>query len=631
MKQNKEYEVRSAEILIDSDSESRKVCGYAVRFDSDSVDMGFTERICKGAITEDTIRRSDVLALLNHNSDKVLARSKFGVGSMKLTVDDKGLFYEFDAPDTEAGNELLQQLRRQEITASSFAFTVKSSAENERWYRDANGVSRRDIYHIEQLYDCSPVYFPAYEMTSCSRRSLEALTADEIEKTEELEKEPQTAEETRSEEVIEQVAETPAQEPNDVPEPVETETVTENAEEPAEETVEEPVTVEQNDTENTEEAVAEPVETVNDNDTIEEPKERSLEASETNNKNSNIRTTMNSFNLLKAIRSVAFNEKMDAITESVLAKGAEEWRASGRELTGQIQIPSEIRTITITDEHDDVVEAEVMDLIRPLFANKVLGNARQISGLKGDVRYPIISKTLPGVGFEGEITQDSESSNTFNSILLQPHRLSGTIYVSKQFLLQESVGAQQALSDLLIESLAQKLEKTYLGAGAADNSNGKNIPAGLFYGVTSGSVSNFKDLCSFEGQALENCYNLDAMRYILNPKAWAEIRGTFQYGGKTTRMVMEGNEIDGRAFDISQNLGAANSKTIALVNWDDIVAATWAGVELSIDSNSVTMARSGQVAITVSMFVDIKRLRDEAVQLATIGSGSTTIDPSVGA
>lgn len=624
MKQQKEYEVRSAEILIDSDSESRKVCGYAVRFDSDSVDMGFTERIVKGAITEDTIRRSDVLALLNHNSDKVLARSKFGVGSMKLTVDDKGLYYEFEAPDTVAGNELLQQLRRQEITASSFAFTVKSSAENERWYRDANGVSRRDIYHIEQLYDCSPVYFPAYEMTSCSRRSLEALTADEIEKTEELEKEPQTAEETRSEEVIEQVAETPAQEPNDAPEPVETEAVTENAEESAEETVE------QNDTENTEEVVTEPVETVNDNDTIEEPKERSLEASDTNNKISNIRT-MNSFNLLKAIRSVAFNEKMDAITESVLEKGAEEWRNSGRELTGQIQIPSEIRTITIADEHDDVVEAEVMDLIRPLFANKVLGNARQISGLKGDVRYPIISKTLPGVGFEGEITQDSESTNTFNSILLQPHRLSGTIYVSKQFLMQESVGAEQALKDLLIESLAQKLEKTYLGAGAADNTNGKNIPAGLFYGVTAESVANFKDLCAFEAEAVDNCYNLDAMKYVLNPKAWAEIRGSFQYGGKTTRMVMEGNEIDGRAFDISQNLGAANSKTLALVNWDDIVAATWAGVELSIDSNSVTMARTGQVAITVSMFVDIKKLRDEAVQLATIGSGSTTVDTSVGA
>lgn len=69
MKHNKEYEVRSAEIMIDSDnSESRKVCGYAVRFDSDSVDMGFTERICKGAITEETVKRSDLLALLNHDS-----------------------------------------------------------------------------------------------------------------------------------------------------------------------------------------------------------------------------------------------------------------------------------------------------------------------------------------------------------------------------------------------------------------------------------------------------------------------------------------------------------------------------------------------------------------------------------
>lgn len=541
---------------------------------------------------------------------------------MKLTVDDNGLFYEFEAPHTAAGDELLEQLKRGEITASSFAFTVKPSGENERWYRDANGTSRRDIFHIEQLYDCSPVYYPAYEMTSCSRRSLEALTEEEQAKVEELEKEPQTADETRSEEVTEQTAENTAVEPAEAPEAVIEDTATETEEAVTEET--------ETTTETVEEVVEEPAETVNDNETNEEPTERSLEATENDIKNSINRKPMkNEFNLLKAIRSVAFNEKMDAITEGVLAKGDEEWRSSGRDMNGQIHIPCETRTITIADEGDDVTSVEVMDLIRPLFENKVLGNARQISGLKGDVRFPIISKTLPGVGFEGEITQDTESANTFSSILLQPHRLSGTIYVSKQFLMQESVGAAQALKDLLIESLAQKLEKTYLGNGAADNTNGKNIPAGLFNGVTPESVANFKDLCAFEGAALDNCYNLDAMKYILNPKAWAEIRGSFQYGGKTTRMVMEGNEIDGRAYDISQNLGAANSKTIALVNWDDIVAATWAGVELSIDSNSVTMARTGQVAITVSMYVDIKKLRNEAVQLATIGSGSA-IDTSIG-
>ena len=71
------------------------------------------------------IEKSDILCLLNHNEDKgVLARSKFGVGSLSLSVDSTGLKYRFDAPNTAVGNELLEGLRRGDISTSSFAFTI---------------------------------------------------------------------------------------------------------------------------------------------------------------------------------------------------------------------------------------------------------------------------------------------------------------------------------------------------------------------------------------------------------------------------------------------------------------------------------------------------------------------------
>lgn len=49
----------------------RHIEGYAVRFNSMSEDMGFFETIAPDSITEDTIKNSDVFALLNHESDKV--------------------------------------------------------------------------------------------------------------------------------------------------------------------------------------------------------------------------------------------------------------------------------------------------------------------------------------------------------------------------------------------------------------------------------------------------------------------------------------------------------------------------------------------------------------------------------
>lgn len=163
------------------DSESRTVEGMAVVFDSPSEDLGWTEVIHRGAITPDTIKESDVLAKFNHQDDKVLARSKNGVGSLLLEVDDKGVRYMFDAPKTALGDELLEYLKRGDITASSFAFSIdKTDKEAERWYKK-DGRIYRDIYHIHRLYDVSPVFQPAYEATSCSARFKEVKAlSDEI-------------------------------------------------------------------------------------------------------------------------------------------------------------------------------------------------------------------------------------------------------------------------------------------------------------------------------------------------------------------------------------------------------------------------------------------------------------------
>lgn len=645
MKTKNEVEIRAGQISL-RDNESRTVCGYAVRYDSDSVDLGFTERIMRGAITDETIKNSDILALLNHDEQKVLARCRYGSGSMRLEAREDGLYYEFEAPKTAAGEELLEQLRRNEITASSFAFTVMPSADNERWYRGEDGAARRDIYHIERLYDCSPVYFPAYEMTSCSKRSLEELTEEEQKEVDELKNELVAVHE-EVQAVAEELKDAENQkveEKSEEEEPKTEETPDENPAEPAEE----PKTEEKSDDEETEEKPEESAETedekpadeatednneekseeTDEEDDKDEQTRSSVKINKENQKTTNISMKKNKFNLVKAIRAAAFGGQMDAVTNAVIEEGRKDFRNAGRNYSGQIVLPGEERAITVATEHDDTVEVEFQSLLKPLFENKVLGNARHITGLVGDIKYPIISKTNAGAAWEGEVTKNDESTNTFDSLTLSPHRLSTTIFISKQFLMQESIGAEQAIKDLLLESLAQKLEKTFLSAAAADNTGGKNIPAGLFNGVTADTVKDFEGLCEFEGKAVENCYDLDKMKYLLNPKAWSTIRGTFVYPGKHTAMVMEGNDIDGRGYDISQNFGAANSKTIGLVSWGDIVVAEWGGTELLIDANSVEMARTAQVAITLNAWFDCKKLRPEAVQIATIGNANS-IDTSI--
>lgn len=155
-----------------TNEQSRMVEGLAVVFNSESQDMGFREVIDPAAIDETTIASSDIFALLNHDENRgILARSRYGSGSLTLRLDDDGLHYSFIAPNTTLGDELLSYLSRGEITSSSFAFTIGENGE--KWQRDADGNLHRTITKIDRLFDVSPVFEPAYLSTNVKCRSYE--------------------------------------------------------------------------------------------------------------------------------------------------------------------------------------------------------------------------------------------------------------------------------------------------------------------------------------------------------------------------------------------------------------------------------------------------------------------------
>lgn len=177
----KNKEIRNTTDTIKRSSEdSRLVEGVAVVFNRDSQDLGFIETIDPQAITEETIRNSDIFATLDHDKARgILARSRYGEGTLKLDLRDDGLHYSFEAPHTQLGDELLEYLSRGEITTSSFAFVVDQN-DGDEWFRDEENHLRRHIKKIYRLYDVSPVFEPAYLDTDCSKRKFEQI--NEIDK-----------------------------------------------------------------------------------------------------------------------------------------------------------------------------------------------------------------------------------------------------------------------------------------------------------------------------------------------------------------------------------------------------------------------------------------------------------------
>lgn len=172
-----EYECR----VEQREDGGHKISGYAAVFGSRTDLGGFTEEIQAGAFSG-VVGKSDVRALFNHNPDYVLARSSSG--TLRMKEDDQGLYYELDVPNTRTGTELVELIKRGDITGNSFSFSVEPGSDNEEW-KPAEDKSdspfpkmHRIIKRIKQLFDLGPVTFPAYDKTTVSARSEELARAE---------------------------------------------------------------------------------------------------------------------------------------------------------------------------------------------------------------------------------------------------------------------------------------------------------------------------------------------------------------------------------------------------------------------------------------------------------------------
>ena len=576
MKNRNNLEIRA--ISNDVQVDSRNITGYAVVYESVSEDLGFRERIMKGAITDDTIKKSDVFCLLNHDPSKVLARSKNGEGSLKLEIDEQGLKYSFTAPQTDLGNELLEHLQRGEIDSSSFAFTVSTDEGSEKWYT-VEGVQYRDIYKIDELYDVSPVYQPAYQETTVSKRALKEL---EKHKTMQDEKEKEVQEETveKTDEV--QNEEVPTQE-----EVEKKNTDTEDEKEVQEETVEK----------SDEEVVDEDKD--KDNDVEDKEETRSART----HKHININTMKEQrFSLLKAIRNVAENRQQDKVTAAVCNEGMKEMRAAGLNTVGQIYIPTmETRAaVSVASEGVDVVATDLYDIIEPLRAKNVLvqAGAKFYTGLTNNAQIPVM--TGSNVGWAGETAAATDGNVLFNNVTLTPKRLTAYVDISKMLLAQDSIGVENAIRQDLINAINSKLESTILGKGAKS----ATTPAGIFNGKTPTKVTDFEGLVGLEAK-VEEANVLGGISYIASPSARASFRNMMKGSRGTAQLAYTDGTLDGTPVYSTSNVEA---KTFVVGDFSNLAIGSWGGLDIVVDN--YTQAVNGMIRLVVNAYFDAALIRE---------------------
>lgn len=284
-------------------------------------------------------------------------------------------------------------------------------------------------------------------------------------------------------------------------------------------------------------------------------------------------------------------------------------------------IDNNIKTITVNAEtramqvtggggvHDSVVETEIDGILEPLYANSVLSQlgARWYTGLpKGDVQVPIMGKG--NVGWAGEVAAAQATGNTFTTKKLSPKRLTAYVDISKQLLVQDTIGVEAAIRRDIVNALNDKLQATILGV--EDKTDEK--PAGIFYNVSETTINNYKDLCKFEA-GLDDANINGEKKYLMGNTAKATFRSMVK-GNNNTGMVLEANQMDGTPMI---NTSSVATNKFAYGDFNYLAIGSWGDLDITIDQ--YTQAVNGCIRLVINAFFDAVILRPEAFKFGTVG------------
>lgn len=160
-------------------SEKRTFGGYAAKFNTESKNLGgFIEKIDPGFFNKSRGDGwPDVIARYNHDDNMLLGTTT--AGTLRVSVDDVGLVYEVDPPQSR--EDVYELVQRGDVAKSSFAFQMFE----DDWAASDQGFPMRTLLS-GRLVDVAPVNIPAYDDTSVGLRSLARKFEADVEEVRKL-------------------------------------------------------------------------------------------------------------------------------------------------------------------------------------------------------------------------------------------------------------------------------------------------------------------------------------------------------------------------------------------------------------------------------------------------------------
>lgn len=315
--------------------------------------------------------------------------------------------------------------------------------------------------------------------------------------------------------------------------------------------------------------------------------------------------------ILEMVDGGGYSEEVRRMNEV----GMEALKGIGTRSSKGLHIPIESRAFTATgsDTGGSMIETNFLDILTPLRDRMVLGEAGAtfLTGLVGNIDIPTFSGST--ASWEGENAAAKEGGGEFTHKTLKPKRLTSKLTVSKQLLVQDSLGVEQILRADLVASVADALEKAVFG----NHTHSDNKPDGFFTGVAK-TGSDFTWDAIVDMETAVDAANLNENgRYIMHTDLRGLAKKTVKGEAGILGFILEPNgEMNGypalRTNSIAK--GTGDARGIIFGNWAEYLIGQWGALDLTVDP--YTLADEAYVRLIVNSYWDATARREDAFQVA---------------
>ena len=223
--------------------------------------------------------------------------------------------------------------------------------------------------------------------------------------------------------------------------------------------------------------------------------------------------------------------------------------------------------------------------------------ATSLTGIKGNILIP--KQTGGATAYWLTETADvTDSSSAFGQVMLTPHRLAGSMQLTKQLLAQSSNSAEAFVRSGLMAVLASERD-----SAALDGTGATGQPLGLFNQPGTGTLTfsaaaTWDKVLEFEQTVSDANAGSDHLGYLTTPAARRKLKAKLKAAG--SELCWQGDSMNGHPAEVSTR---ALSDRMIYGNWSDLILADWDGMEVLLDH--FTLAEKGILRAVVTSFCDV--------------------------